>query len=409
MFGWDSSDVLYDNAQFTGWHTGYPDMLARLDPTTLRVVPWEPNTAFMLGDFYNAAGLPLEICPRQTLKRIVEKTKKLGFEPIGALEFEFFFFKETPQSVREKNYRNLTPLTPGMFGYSILRASSQQELVHALLKNLKEYDIELEGFHTETGPGVYEAAIRYDEFLKIADKAALFKTAVKEIAARNGVMVSFMAKTSPNLPGCSGHMHQSLWDKEKKQNLFADPKDENGMSTLFKNYVAGQLKYMPETTVFVAPTINSYKRTGKHTLAWAPCNVTWGMDNRTTALRVILGPAGLSSVGKSTRVEYRLAGADINPYIAMAASLASGLAGIEQKLSLGKPLKGSAYTLSVKEATPLPRSLEESTALLKESKFARDHLGSSFVDHFVSTREWEVEQFKRAVTNWELERYFEII
>lgn len=414
IFGWDLNDTLYDAApnseesrrMYTGWHTGYPDTLARLDPSTLRFVPWEANTAFMLGDFYKNDGTPLPICPRQVLKRVVERSRKMGFEPMGAIEFEFFFFKETPHSVREKNYKDLDTLTPGMFGYSVLRASSQQPLVHDIMRWMRDFDIELEGFHTETGPGVYEAAIRYDNVVSIADKAALFKTALKEIAAKHGVMVTFMAKVSPNLPGCSGHMHQSLWDREAKTNLFADVKGEHGMSKTFRHYVAGQVKLMPELMAIISPTINSYKRTMRHTMAWAPCNATWGVENRTSALRVINGPAG---PGKSTRVEYRLAAADINPYHAMAASLASGLYGIEQKLELGAPLKGSAYHMGAMEAEPLPRSLELATEKLAESRVAREYLGSEFVDHYVMTRRWEVEQFRRAVTSWELERYFEII
>lgn len=413
VFGWDMHDALYDTGNdpnskkmFTGWHTGYPDTLAKLDVDTLRFVPWETNTAFMLGDFYKNDGKPLPVCPRQALKRVVDRAHKLGYEPIGAVEFEFFIFQETSKSVRQKNYRDLENLTPGMFGYSVLRASSQSELVHAIIRQLKDYDIELEGFHTETGPGVYEAAIKYDTVLKISDKAALYKTAVKEICARFGVIPTFMAKFSHNLPGCSGHIHQSLWDRERTQNLFADKKDANGMSALFKSYVAGQQKLMPELMALISPTINSYKRTARHTMAWAPCNATWGLENRTAALRVIMGPTG---AGKATRVEYRLAAADINPYHAMAASLASGLYGVEQKLSLGAPLKGSAYGDAAKDYEPLPGSLADATERLAQSKVAREYFGNEFIDHYVMTRRWEVEQFNRVVTSWEHERYFEII
>lgn len=414
IFGWDSADALYDVApnseasrkMHTGWHTGYPDALAKLDPSTLRFVPWESNTALMLGDFYRNDTAPLPICPRQTLKRVIERARKLGYEPMGAFEFEFYLFKETPETVREKGYRDMKPLTPGMFGYSVLRASMNQPLVHDIIRSMKEYKIELEGFHTETGPGVYEAAIRYDHALQIADKAALFKTALKEIAARHGAMATFMAKISPNLPGCSGHMHHSLWDADAKKNLFADPYGEWGMSQTFRQYVAGQVKLMPELMALIAPTINSYKRTGRHTMAWAPCNATWGIENRTAALRVITGPGG---PGKATRVEYRLCAADSNPYHAMAASIASGLYGIENKLELGAPIKGSAYQLAERDAEPLPTSLEAATEKLASSAAARECLGKEFVDHYVMTRRWEVEQFRRAVTNWELDRYFEII
>jgi glutamine synthetase len=389
IFGWDIADLLYDNAKVTGWHTGFPDATARIDPETFRPIPWEPGTAFFLLDFVNIAA----IAPRQVLQRVLEKAA--GYKAFFSAEYEFFFFRETPHSLREKNYRHLTPLSPGAFGYSVLRASEHSALALQLFDQLPEFRIPIEGFHTETGPGVYEAAISVDEALAAADKAALFKTAVKEIAAQHGVIPTFMAKWNPDLPGSSGHLHQSLWDSGKQKNLFAD--SAGGMSMLMQRYIAGLVANLPELAAVFCPTVNSYKRTVPG--AWAPINATWGVDNRTTAIRAIPGGA------KSTRVELRVTGADINPYLAIAASLAAGLDGIERELPL-PPATVSAYST---EATTLPRSLQDAIARFRQSELARRWLGEEFVAHYAGTREWECRQFEKAVTDWELARYFESI
>jgi glutamine synthetase len=399
IFGWDSSDVLYDNVQVTGWHTGYPDALAKIDLSTFRLIPWEPGVAFFILDFYDSAGQPLAVSPRQLLQRVAAKAEAMGFRPMVSVEYEYFFFREDSHSVREKYYRDMKPLSPGMFGYSVLRTGVLADLANGVIDAMRAFDVELEGFHTETGPGVYETALKYDGVLRAADKAALFKTGIKQIAARNGLIATFMAKWNASLPGCSGHLHQSLWDSEHKKNLFHYTDGTAGMSKLMKHHLAGQLRLMPEMTAFICPTVNSYKRLVPG--VWAPTNATWGIDNRTVALRAVLGPSP-----KSVRVEYRLAGADINPYVAIAASLASGLYGIEHELELPEPVVANAYEAN---APPLPRSLEEATALLKGSPVARELLGEEFVDHFVRTREWEVRQYHNAVTDWELQRYFEII
>ncbi len=397
IFGWDSSDVLYDNVRLTGWHTGYPDALAKIDLSTFRLLPWEPRTALFLVDFFRPDGSPLPASPRQVLRNIVERAGAMGYTPRASVEYEYFFFREDPHSARAKHFRDMTPLSPGMFGYSVLRSSVHSELGHAILDTTRAMDIELEGFHTETGPGVYETAIRYDEALRVADKAALFKTVVKIVAARQGLLATFMAKWNPNLPGCSGHIHESLSDRQGKKNLFHSRDKEGSMSVLMRKYIAGQLALMREFAVMFCPTVNSYKRTVPGT--WAPTNVTWGVDNRTTALRAIAaGP-------KSTRVEHRLAGADANPYLSIAASLASGLHGIEQGLELPGPTANAYET----EAPLLPRSLEEAIAAFRSSSAAKLYFGEEFVEHYAATREWEVRQFRRAVTDWELERYFEII
>jgi glutamine synthetase len=389
IFGWDIGDVLYDNAKVTGWHTGFPDAITRIDLNTFRLIPWEPGTAFFLLDFVNVAG----IAPRQVLQQVIGKAGQ--YRACFSVEYEFFFFRETPQSLREKHYRNLTPLSPGSFGYSVLRASENSELALQLFDQLTAFGIPIEGFHTETGPGVYEAAIAVDEALAAADKAALFKTAVKEIASRHGLIPTFMAKWNADLPGSSGHLHQSLWDAEKRHNLFADA--AGGMSGMMQHYIAGLVANLPELAAVFCPTINSYKRTVPG--AWAPINATWGVDNRTTAIRAIPGGA------KSTRVELRLTGADINPYLAIAASIAAGLDGVEREL----PLPAATVNAYAGDAPALPRTLAEATGRFRESQVARRWLGADFVEHYAGTREWESRQFDKAVTDWELARYFESI
>ncbi|HEY6910680.1 MAG TPA: glutamine synthetase family protein [Myxococcales bacterium] len=391
IFGWDSGDMLYDNAEVTGWHSGYPDAHAVVDLSTYRRIPWEEGTAAFLLDF------DIPVSPRQVLQRVEQKARSMGYSLKCSCEYEFFMFRETPETVRAKGYSNLTPLSPGMFGYSWVRASENAPLVHALQDGLAAFDVEIEGFHTETGPGVYEAAIRYDGLLRAADKAALFKTAAKEICARYGVMPCFMAKWNKELPGCSGHLHESLWSAFGEP-LFPDPRGPRGMSKLMQHYVAGQVALMPAFTALIAPTINSYKRMVRG--AWSPTLATWGVENRTTALRVIPGSPS------SMRVEYRFAAADMNPYIAMAASVASGLYGIERELPLPEETKGNGYEA---RAELLPATLREATERLSASAEARELLGEAFVDHYVRTREWECRQFESAVTKWELERYFEII
>ena len=244
IFGWDIGDVLYDNVKYTGWHTGYPDAHCRMDLSTFRQVPWEPGTVLFLLDMVGKDGQALPIAPRQVLQRVVERAGTLGYVPFFSAEYEFFIFRETAHSLREKNFRNLTPLTPGMFGYSVVRASANADFVLQVIDQLAAFDLALEGFHTETGLGVYEAAIAVAEGVTGADRAALFKTAVKEIAARHNLIPTFMAKWNTELPGSSGHIHQSLWDQDKKKNLFHDA--EAGMSPLMRQYLAGLVANLPE-------------------------------------------------------------------------------------------------------------------------------------------------------------------
>ena len=400
VFGWDIGDVCYDNVKITGWHSGYPDAPARVDLNTYRQIPWEDGQPFFLADFSDDTGNRTPVCPRQLLRQVIRKAEGMGFIPKFGPEFEWFNFKETPETLAEKGFQNLTPLTPGMFGYSVLRAGLNRDYFTALMDDMLEFGVPLEGLHTETGPGVYEAAIAVTDALSAADRSVLFKTSAKEIAYEFGVVPTFMAKINMTLPGCSGHLHQSLWNAEDNENLFYDPDDTHKMSSTFKSYLAGQLQLLPELLPFYAPTINSYKRLVEG--HWAPTKVTWGVDNRTVAFRVIPGS------NKSTRVEMRVTGSDINPYLAMAAALASGLYGIENGLSLEMPqTQGNGYQAT--DAEILPATLSAATERLAKSELAHELLGNDFVSHFVQTRRWESRQSHETVTDWELKRYFELV
>jgi glutamine synthetase len=398
VFGWDSSDACYDNAVLTGWQHGFPDALARIDLDTLRRVPWDAQVPFFLGEFVTADGSPSPICPRQTLKRVLRRAEKLGLQPMCGVEFEWFNFAETPQSWAAKKGVDPQPITPGMFGYSLLRMNHRRDYFNALMDEMRAFGVPIEGLHTETGPGVYEAALLFSAALEAADRAILFKTGAKEIGARFGVMPSFMAKWNAQYPGCSGHIHQSLSDGQR--NVFFDGTSPRKMSAVFESYLAGQVACLMEFAPMFWPTINSYKRLVDG--FWAPVKPTWGIDNRTASFRVIVGGE------KSTRLETRCPGADINPYIAMAALLAAGLDGVEKGLKLtAPPITG---TNQGAESIPrAPRTLIETTRNFKQSSVARNWLGDDFVDHFAATREWEWRQWLDGVTDWELKRYFEII
>ena len=398
VFGWDSSDQCYDNAQVTGWQHGFPDALARLDLATARHVPWDNNVPFFLGEFVNADGSPYAVCPRQTLKRVLKRAEKLGLQVMTGMEFEWFNFAETPQSWAAKKGVGPEPITPGMFGYSLLRMADRRGFFNALMDDMAAFGVPIEGLHTETGPGVYEVAIAFSTALEQADRAILFKTGAREIGKQHGVMPSFMAKWNAALPGCSGHIHQSLSDG--KNNLFFDAKSPRKMSPLFESYLAGQVACLMEFAPMFWPTINSYKRLVDG--FWAPVKPTWGLDNRTASFRVIAGSA------KATRLETRCPGADVNPYLAMAAVIAAGLHGVEKGLKLtAPPITGTNQ--GAEHIPRAPRSLIESTRVFQQSEIARDFLGDTFVDHFAATREWEHRQWQDAVTDWELKRYFEII
>lgn len=400
VLGWDSNDQLYDNASLTGWHTGYPDAEVRLLPETCRDLPFEfdGRGLLFLGEF---AGTAEAACPRGVLRRVLDRADRLGFAATAALEYEFFLFDETPHSAADKNYRGLRPITPGNFGYSMLRTSVLADFHGALLKLCGDMDFPLEGLHTETGPGVLEAAIDKDDALRAADKAALFKTFTKVLAQQHDMMATFMARWSVDYPGQSGHLHLSLRGRTDAGAVFHDAAAAQGISTAMRHFIGGQQALMPELLAMVAPTVNAYTRLVPG--FWAPTGATWGFENRTCALRAIGGSPA------AQRVEYRVAAADGNPYLVMAAALGSGLWGIENEIEPMPAMVGNAYDQKVPAKLKLPTSLGEAAQRLTRSKAARQLFGDVFVEHFAASRDWEEREARKAVTDWQLQRYFEII
>ena len=398
VLGWDSKDQLYDNVTYTGWHTGYPDAPARVLPDTCRELPFEDGMLLFLGEFSEKAE---EVCPRGTLRRVLDKASDMEFDVFAALEYEFFMFDETPDSVREKHYKDLKPMTPGWFGYSMIRNSTHADLYHQILDMSEQMDYSIEGLHTETGPGVLEAAIAVDSAMNAGDKGGLFKTFMKVLAQHNGLMATFMAKWSNDFPGQSGHIHISLRNKDGSGSAFYDPSKKHNMSDTQRHFLAGQQKLMPEFLCMTSPTINSFSRMIPG--FWAPTDATWAVDNRTTALRIIPGS------DKSQRVENRLGSADANPYLALAAAIGAGLIGLEKKWEPEAEITGNAYAQEHSAHLALPRTLWDAAQALKASDAARDLFGDQFVEHFAASREWEEREFRKHITDWEMDRYFEII
>ena len=402
IFGWDVMDDIYEHESIAGWHTGFPDATASIDLNTYRELPWDGNTPFLLADFHKSLSVG-EVCPRTLLKKVLKEAEDLGFRPIFSSEYEWVNFSETAKSLKEKEYCNPTPLTPGMFGYSMLRISQESDFFVHLYDKLLESDIPILAMHTETGDGAYEASIHHTDILEAADRSVLFKLFVKEIASKFEVMPSFMAKWSEKLPGSGCHIHQSLWDPDKKTNLFYAESSSDHTETL-KHYLAGQLHCLPFILPMYAPTVNSYKRYVEG--SWAATSVSWGVDNRTTAIRLI------ESDKETTRLENRVPGADTNPYLAMAASLASGLYGIKNKLPLEIPATdGNEYGRTTENE--LPSNLNGAIKMMKDSPLAKELFGETFTDHFVKSREWEwkrcPDKSSKVITPWEIQRYFEII
>lgn len=404
IFAWDVEDQLYDNTSFSGWHTGYPDALFKLDILSERRLKDENNLPFFIADLVDNDGQSLHpICPRNLLKRILAKAKDMGYSVKLGFEYEFSVFSETPNTVREKNFQSLNSLTPGNFGYSILRSSTYADLFNDFMDYCTDLRIPLEGVHCETGPGIWEAGIIYDEALEAADRAALFKTFSKVFFQKKGLISTFMAKWSMKYAGQGGHVHQSLFDAKTGKPLFYDAKARGNMSEIMIRYLAGQLEYLKPFLVMSAPTINSYTRLVKG--AWAPTCATWGMDNRTVALRVVPGTE------TSHHLEHRVPGADANPYLAAASIVAAGLLGIEQRLELGKETKGNAYEAQagLPEKLQFPTNLRDSFRNLAQSGEAEKMFGREFLDHFVASREWEARQYETMINDWQMQRYFEII
>jgi glutamine synthetase len=409
LFGWDIAENVLPNLKFSNWAHGFADILMKPDLATFALVPWEENVASCICDLWTEHGTHVTISPRYILQTLVERARALGFEPMAASELEFRFFRENQVSLREKDFGpGLTPLNPGMNCYVISQSSADDQLLGRIARMMRDHGVEIEGYNREHGPGMYEMNIHYSNALAAADRTMLFKTGVKEICHQMGLSATFMAKWNDQEDGSSGHSHLSLWDRNLERNVFWDNDAEGHMSPTMRHFLAGILSKMPELMVLYAPFINSYKRYIEGT--WAPLNTTWGMDNRTCAARII------NNGQRAIRVENRVPGADANFYLVFSAMLASGLYGIERKLELPERLSGNAYdpavvtkALAEGQILPLARNLVDATRAFEQSEVAKEYLGSDFVEHFATTRRWEVQEYEKAVTNWDRRRYFELV
>lgn len=389
-FGWDIADDLYTHTvTFAGLGTALGEVGLRLDPATARQLPWDEQRWVVLGEHLMPDGTPLPMCPRQVLKRVLTEAASMNLDVQVGVELEWFVFREDERTVRTKGFQSLEPATQSVTNYSPFRIDAVAGFVNDLFRWLPEADVPIETLHTEAGPGNLEAALRHGPALESADRAVLFKQACREIGRRHGLLNTFMAKWSTQYAGCGQHLHQSVW--ERGHNRFHEPHAPHGMSQTMKHYIAGQLHALPHLFAVYAPFVNSYKRLTAGMLA--PVNAGWGVDSRHVALRVIPGSS------RSQRLETRVPGADANPYLAIAAAVASGLYGIRHRLELDAQGDGP----------PLPSSLEEATRNMADSTLARELLGEGFVEHFVQTRQWEVQRFQQAVTDWERVRYMELV
>lgn len=378
-----------------GWNKGYGDFVMKPDLATLMKTTWLEGTALVLCDLVDHHNDPIPHSPRAILKGQLARLEKLGLTANFASELEFYLFDEDFRTIHEKEYRNLKTAGYYIEDYHIFQTTKEEPVMRAIRRQLQASGIPVENSKGEWGPGQEEINVRYADALTMADRHVILKNAIKEIAHAQGKAVTFMAKWDYALAGSSGHIHVSLAREGK--NVFLDESDPLGMSDLMKSFVAGLLKYAADVTVFLAPYINSYKRFQAGT--FAPTTITWSGDNRTTGFRVC------GERTKGIRIECRIGGADLNPYLAFAGLLAAGLKGIEDKLHLDPPFNGDAY--SIDELPHVPRTLREAIAALKRSEMLREALGENVVNHYVHAAEWEQLEYDRRVTDWELKRGFE--
>jgi glutamine synthetase len=373
--------------EMASWERGYGDFRIVPDMATLRRIPWLEGTALVLADVARLDGSPAPPSPRQVLKRQLERAAELGYKAMFGSELEFFLLKETYEEAHAKHYRDLTPSVPYILDYHILAATYDEPFIRQVRNGMEGAGIQVETSKGEAWPGQHEINFRFTDALTMADNHVVYKNGAKELAHLNGCSVTFMAKPDHTWIGNSCHIHSSLWRED--ESAFA------GESDVFKQYLAGQIAHLKELAIFVAPTINSYKRFAAG--SWAPTTLAWGHDNRTCGFRVV-------GDGNMLRTETRIPGGDVNPYLAFAAVLAAGLAGIEAELELPPALKGNAY---VSDAERFPHSLREGIAALEAGTMARKALGDDVVDHYLHYARTEQELFDRAVTCYERERMFE--
>lgn len=383
----------------TNWRTGYHDFKVRPDHKTLRPVPWLEKTAIVIGDVVTDDDEPVEESPRRILQRQVARLAAMGFTAKMASELEFYLFRDTYEDARGRHHHDMTPYGTYIQDYHILATTKEEGILRQIRNHMNAAGIPVEGSKGEWGAGQEELNLEYSDPVEMADRHVLYKHGSKEIAALNGVAITFMAKWNAEQAGSSFHLHSSLWDANGHP-VFWDEQQPLGMSKLFQHYLAGQLAYTNELMYFYAPFINSYKRYREGT--FAPIRLAWGHDNRTCGLRVI-GDHG------SLRVENRVPGADANPYLAFAATIAAGIAGIERRLELPEMFTGDAYEAGSRHVAHVPGALYEAIRTLEHSQLAREAFGERIVSHYLNAAKQEQEAYDHAVTCWELDRYFERI
>jgi len=381
----------------SSWEKGYGDFVMQPDLETLCTIPWLEGTALVLCDVLDHHHKPLSHSPRAILKKQVDRLTERDMHAYFASELEFYLFDESYRSAHEKGYADLQTAGYYIEDYHIFQTSKEEGIMRAIRNGLQGAGIPVENSKGEWGPGQEEINVRYTDALTMADRHAILKNGVKEIAHQQGKAITFMAKWHYELAGSSCHIHSSLWDRAGNRSLFLDENSEFGMSPLMQQYMAGQHKYAAEITYFLAPFINSYKRFQAGT--FAPTKAIWSRDNRTAGFRLC------GEGTKAVRTECRIGGADLNPYLAFAALLAAGLAGIEEGLELEAPYVGDAY--NDEKLVDIPRTLRAATEALDSSTMLRAALGNDVVDHYVHTARWEQLEYDRRVTDWELKRGFE--
>jgi glutamine synthetase len=378
------------------WEKGYGDFVMVPDLSTLMKAAWLEGTALVLCDLVDHHHHePVPHSPRAILKSQLKRLEALGLTANFASELEFYLFDEDYRTIFEKGYRGLKTAGYYIEDYHIFQTTKEEGVIRAMRRQLQASGIPVENSKGEWGPGQEELNVRYAEALTMADRHVVMKNAMKEIAHAQGKAITFMAKWDYGLAGSSSHIHMSLARDGK--NAFIEESDELGMSGLMKSFVAGQLKYADDITVFLAPYVNSYKRFQSGT--FAPTKVTWSRDNRTAGFRL----CGENT--KGVRIECRIGGADLNPYLAYAGLIAAGLKGIEENLALEAPFSGDAY--GARQLRDIPKTLREAITALENSTMLREALGDQVVDHYLHTAKWEQLEYDRRVTDWELQRGFE--
>jgi glutamine synthetase len=383
--------------RFASWATGYQDMKCVPDMTTLRRIPWLDRTALVFCDLHTEEGEPVEVSPRRILQRQVERAARAGYRVMVASELELYLFRESFAEARAKRYQDLTPVSHYAEDYHIFQTTKEEGLVRAIRNGMEGAGVPVEFSKGEWSAGQEEINLRYAEPVEMADRHTLYKHGVKEIAHAQGSSVTFMAKYDRQAAGSSFHLHSSLWDRAGKRALFFEKGKRFG-SALFGHWLAGQLAMAREFAYFYAPYVNSYKRYQAGT--FAPTRVVAGWDNRTCGFR-------LCGEGSSFRVENRIPGADANPYLAFAATIAAGLHGIAKKLPAPPIYEGNAY--EDPKLPQVPKTLREAVAALEASRLAREAFGEEIVEHYLHTARLEQQAFDQVVTNWELLRNFERI